>query len=224
MAALIIPEEYFDALEAILTLSEEAIQELRLALESVPVSISEHILSEDAAAKIRTIPSDEVEDIIEMLTSFSFVRHKARISTEEFVDDLVEAAEDQELAEADVLEQRGDLFRERLISLLDSKALTIATKARSVLVDHEHDLCSVDLLTDIRPVFESDEDATASSAVIVHTLKLSYHQNNRIKEFFVTMDTEDLDRLSRLIERTKSKAENLKAIVKAANLSYIDVK
>ena len=224
MAVLTIPEEYFDALEAILTLPEESIQELRSALDSIPISISEHILSEDAAAKIKTIPAEQVEDIVETLMSLSFLRDRARIDTEEFVEDLVEAAEEQELAEPDVLDERRESFTERLASLLNSKALSIATKARAVLVDHEHDLCNVDLLTDIRPVFQSDEDATVSSAVIVHTLKLSYHQNNRIKEFYVTMDTQDLDWLSRLIERTKIKAESLKSVIKAANLSYIDVK
>jgi hypothetical protein len=223
MAALTIPDEYFDALESILEASEESIEELRLALENVPVSIGEHILSEDVSAKIKTFPTDEVEDIVQTLMSFSFLRDRVRVSTEEFVDDLVEAAEEQELADPDIFDDKRDLFRDRLISLLDSKALVTAARARAVLVDHEHDLCDVDLFTDIRPVFQSDEDTTASGAVIVHTLKLSYHQNNRIKEFYVTMDTQDLDRLSRLIERTKSKAEGLKAVVKVTNLSYIDV-
>ena len=59
-------------------------------------------------------------------------------------------------------------------------------------------------------------------AIIGHTLKIHYMQNNEHQEFFVTSDTNNISiGISTLIE-AQEKAELLKSMLAAANVPYID--
>ena len=58
--------------------------------------------------------------------------------------------------------------------------------------------------------------------MIVHTLKISYHEGRRVKEFFVSLDPEQVDELIRVLGRAESKAESLKRMLSATNVPYID--
>jgi hypothetical protein len=222
MATLTLPAEYEDAVSAILLLSDEAMAELQSALNSIPVSLN-RVLSEEASSTIHLIPPSDVEEMMQTLVSLRFLKDRAGVDTDEFADDVLDAAEEQGLAEPNVFDERRDALKNRLVGILDSDAINIIARARLLLVDHEHDLCNADIATDIRPIFRSDEEDVPVAAVLVHTLKLSYHQGARIKDFYVAMDTQDLANLAETIKQGQNQAANLKPRIEAANLHYIDV-
>jgi hypothetical protein len=55
--------------------------------------------------------------------------------------------------------------------------------------------------------------------VVLHTLKLVYHEGpKRHEEFFVALDGDDLRTLRKLIDRAEAKAETLRPAVKDIRL------
>ncbi len=77
-------------------------------------------------------------------------------------------------------------------------------------------------MTDIRPIFGPDPENEPESAVIVHTLKISYHEGRQIKEFFLALDPEQVDELIGVLERASLKSESLKRMLAGTDVSYID--
>jgi hypothetical protein len=77
------------------------------------------------------------------------------------------------------------------------------------------------ILTDIRPVFGATDDPPIA-AVVVHTLRLSFFEDNESKEFFISLDAEDLRTLRDQLDRASSKAESLKEVIDKTGIDYVD--
>lgn len=77
-------------------------------------------------------------------------------------------------------------------------------------------------MSDIRPVLSENRETTTDAAIIIHTLKIHYIQDNQHKEFFIALDTEDIVFLIDTLIRAQEKEETLKSILAAANVPYID--
>ena len=77
-------------------------------------------------------------------------------------------------------------------------------------------------MTDMRPVFGSDEKP--AGAVVVHTLKLTYHEGPKrsLREFFVAMNRDDLDELREVLDRALRKQSELSHVLAQCGLPDLD--
>ena len=75
-------------------------------------------------------------------------------------------------------------------------------------------------MSDIRPVFAGSPGDTAG-ALIIHNLNISYHNGSRHKEFYVALDSDELDELKQVIERAQKKAVSLKLLLKKSSTPYL---
>jgi len=67
-----------------------------------------------------------------------------------------------------------------------------------------------------------DEEPEAS--VIFHTLKITYREGRKTKEFFIAMDGADLETLSDVLSRAKKKEDSLRALTKSKGLKLLEIK
>jgi hypothetical protein len=124
-------------------------------------------------------------------------------------------------------------FTPELISMLQSRlakvlgfdgSLGVTSKALDVMREHQHTFCNARIISDVRPIF-ANTTKKASAAVIVHNLQIGYHEpgSKAHKEFYVALDTQDIQKLKEVIARAEEKTEALQAIVNAASVRYLDV-
>lgn len=92
-----------------------------------------------------------------------------------------------------------------------------------MLLEQGQAFCGARILTDIRPLFAPDLKAAPTAALVVHTLRISYHQGSELKQFYVAMDSEDIQALKNTLDRAESKAENLHAVLDTAKITCLDV-
>jgi hypothetical protein len=119
--------------------------------------------------------------------------------------------------------EQKTVLESRLPKLLTADGtLEITAKAREVMTEHEHIFCNVRMLSDIRPVF-SDDLEKSYGAVIIHNLRIGYHQDQKHRDFYVALDTDDIRALKVAIERAEKKTLALEAILKQSNVSYLEV-
>lgn len=92
-----------------------------------------------------------------------------------------------------------------------------------VMREHEHVLCEPRVLTDLRPVFGKNEEPAAG--VIVHTMKIKYHEGayGPLKEFFVALNSEDIEELRDILDRATRKEESLRRLATEAGLRCLDL-
>ena len=224
--ALRIPEEYQDGFVVIRDLKEQQVQELVSALEDEVPTLNRADLRLRIGEKVTTIPPRELDEVIETLLSLYALRDDMGLPIPDFAEVICETMEESDV---EVLEFSGEAdrnyFKANLVRLLGAESLDIAARATDLLYEHErtiHGLARV--LTDVRPVFGVNPEDPPRGAVVTHTLKISYHEGpqREIKEFFIALDTDQLDELIGVLGRASLKAESLKQFLGGTVVPYID--
>jgi hypothetical protein len=89
--------------------------------------------------------------------------------------------------------------------------------------DGERLYCEAKILSDMRAVFHDDAISKPAGAVVTHTLKVGYHENGTHKEFFVVLESADLEALKEIIERAQAKETILRKLLPEAGLQDLSL-
>ncbi len=216
-----IPEEYRDGLAKLLELPDESFRELLVAIQEERPTLHYADFSARVARKISGIKPNEVQDVIETLVSLYGVRTRWGLEIPELAQIVTQATEWD--WESEFSGEERDSFEGRLVLLLGIDSLDATSKALDVLLEHEHTLHDVRIMTDVRPVFGQNADEPPIGTMVVHMLKISYHdESEEVKEFYVALDAGDTRALSAELERADQKAESLKRMLGPTGVPYID--
>lgn len=118
-------------------------------------------------------------------------------------------------------------FMQDLTALLScDKTFGVAAKALDIRQQNPHVYCNARILTDIRPVFTDDPAEGPNAAFVVHTLRISTHEEgdfSTVKDFFLSLDADDLKELRRLIDRAVTKEAALKSLIEDTKVAYLEL-
>ena len=67
-------------------------------------------------------------------------------------------------------------------------------------MDRERSMLTAKILTDLRYAFKHDVEQEPYGAVVMHTLKLSYHEEGEHREFLLALDDEDIRSLRSILQ------------------------
>lgn len=182
-------------------------------------------LRANVASEVGSIEDSELGAVVDTLISLFGVRDGLNMATPEFVGtvaDAVERSEADELAFPDAKARRT--FEAALTRLLDIQPLEVAAKAIGLAYEQDHIIHGKPrVLTDVRPIFDSDPaEPDLRGAMVVHTLRLDYHEGGRIEELFLALDADELDELIEALERARSKAGTLKRFLEGSDIHYVE--
>jgi len=222
MAALRIPKPHQAGLAKIIALDDEAMSELYAALESTGPALFRQELAEKLGAKMSRIPPEDLQKILRSLIGIHQGRGAASASAPEFAEEICRAVEDSKTESLKLPPERREAFKQRVIKLLGyENSLGTTSKALDVMTEHERILCGARVITDVRSVF-ADPAEKPTAAVIVHMLKISYHQDGEHKDFYVALDSIDIRKLKEILQRAELKARSLSAVLAGTGISILD--
>ena len=216
MARITIPQRNRGGLSKLLALPPDAFDALLAGLVSqrpgleFPVNAPEQI-------KLTGFTTSDVDDIITAAISLSIVRWSRDLDIDPFVADVAEAISSFDAA------GQTDESRQRLRKIISIESLLITSKALTIFTDYQRTTHASKILTDLRYVFKDDPEEEPYGAVIVHLLKLTYHEDTEHKEFFIAMSDGDLQSLKEVIARAEKKAHNLRRKLDAAHTVYLGI-
>ena len=202
--ALKIPERYRAGFGVLIGLSDQSMEELLGALTTVSSSLAakgHRRLVADIATKVPSIPQSDIRNIVVTIISLYIARADREASVVDFAEDLCRAVERSQDGQLELTKENRDAFKQRLVRLLGFDSFNIGAKAADIGHEYEHSLCSLRILTDMRPVFGDSIGELPAGAVVTHTLKMVYHQGNQLKEFFVVLDEKQIGILRGLLDR-----------------------
>jgi hypothetical protein len=218
MSALTIPENYRAGLVKLVRLTETQSSELLSALRDAPLKFFRTDLQRWLGERIASINSGDVGAITRSLWSIALVRSRADVPLADFLGDLSDAAISAKLIEEG--EERALLVL-RVGEALEASSLAIPPKARALMAEGTS-FCRARIVTDIRPVFASDETVEAPpAAVIVHNLTLNYHVGTALRNLTIALDPSDVDELIAMLGRAKQKQERLAAFLANTSVTYL---
>lgn len=217
---LTIPDPYTASLAEFLRLAPQELAAFLGALREEKPTLEASALARSLEARL-SLGGTKVQDIVRLLASLYIARDPIEEEVGEFVAALRTAAESsgkEELQTAD-----WESYQSAIIEALSSDtALAVAAKAAGVMSDHARVFCHARILTDLRPIFESDVEQAPAALVTIHTLKIVYHEEGVHREFFVAMDGRDAGQLSALLDRAFKKENSLKALSAAKGITFLE--
>jgi hypothetical protein len=221
MARARIPKQHQNGLAKVLAMPEDVFQRLINALKRSPFSLSFRDNLTRAVASVDEISPKDAKSIAEALRSIYIARANTGLSEGKFVDEVVKAINESSSDELLKIADSSETNKERLILIFGIEPLLLVAKAGTVMVDHDKTFHDVRVLTDIRPVFDETPNST-KAMMIVHNLKIHYHQGEQHRDLYVALDAQDVQKFIDTLERAKKKAEILKSILTSTNVPYIE--
>jgi hypothetical protein len=176
-------------------------------------------LALSAIRSVSAINADDFKQIAEALAGLYSVRSIRDVPVEEFVEDVCDAMEIIPEEQLRLPLSEREQFKGKLRTLMGAELFAIAAKAYDLATDDERTFCGARILTDLRPVFGGRIEDGPRAMVVVHLLKLAYHQgSDKHEQFYLSLDDGDLKELRRLIDRAEAKAATLRSAVKDVRL------
>lgn len=204
MAKYRIPEPFLRGFELIATLKEKQVSAIKSALIEAPIGSGPDQTAQTLGDKI-DLKAVERRSILSTIYSLISLKIGAEEAKEEFVDDIVTSYYE---INPELKETNRKKLIDNLQILLEADGKVKQTiKAATLLRENEKIFIESRVLSDIRIVFEENISNPEQCAVILHQLKIAYHENGDPKEFFVALDNDDLKQLrenaDRAIEKDK---------------------
>ncbi|MBD2434848.1 MULTISPECIES: hypothetical protein [Fischerella] len=222
MEELQIPDRYKPGFEKLLSIDNKTVDEFIEALKQAPPLLLIEDLASAVASKVQTLTVEEIVDIVEALISLYNFRDYSGESTEELVERIAQSVQDDEELPYISNEQKQEFERTLTTFLEFNGVLSVASKAINVVRDHERVFTRSRVLTDMRPVFESDIEKGPAGVAIVHMLKIEYADLDGKHEFFVALDSIDLEQLREQLDRADRKAKAIELMLSRANIPYLN--
>ncbi|HSL81949.1 MAG TPA: hypothetical protein VLF66_04185 [Thermoanaerobaculia bacterium] len=215
-----VPESQRSAFSSLAALSDESLGQLLDGLRDLAPSVffgsSSKRLAERAGLDV-----SQVAPILIMISSLFSLREQYETTFEDLKGALLDAVEsDPEISLDDAGRARLDHFLATVFEL--DNTLGVTSKAWTVTRDFERIYCHSRVLTDLRPVFRPGTTSPAA-LVVVHNLKVAYHEGETLKEVFVGLTRRDLDRLKATVERAIEKENNLSESLSTIDLPLLEV-
>ncbi|TVP58170.1 MAG: hypothetical protein EA343_21825 [Nodularia sp. (in: Bacteria)] len=224
MEELQIPEKFKPGFELLISIDNQTVEEFIDAFKEVQPSGIKDLVSA-VASRVKTLALEEVKDILETLISLYNLRDHFQenngVSTDEVIEKLGQAVQNDE--ELNITNEQKEEFEKRLATFLEFDAvLSFTSKAIEVIRDHERLFTNSRIHTDMRPVFKSDVEDSPVGVAIVHMLKIEYADLEGKHEFFVALDSIDLEQLREQLDISDRKAKAIESLLNRANISYLN--
>lgn len=223
MVALTIPPQHRGGLATLLRLDPSEFPNMLAALTESPPTLSPTALGTSVQSMVSGVSQDSVKQFVETLLSLYALRAQLELDISEFVDGIVDAMERSKSSNLRFTTKEPAVFREELSQLLDIPSLTLETKALELFRDQENVFHGARVLTDIRPVFAGPATDLPTAALTMHTLRITYHQMDQLRDFFVSIDAEAIKYLVQLLQRAEEKEGSVHRLLEASKIQHIAV-
>jgi len=208
-----IPKQHVPAILKIRGLSDASVNQLIDALDSSPFTSAADEMAKRISGRVPDVQPRDLKAIVDTIYALHYVREFSDVKTSKFLGDLVQAVRDESESKSALVPAEAAHLRDRFKRLLEIENIRLLSKALKLQRDGERLYCEAKILSDIRAVFHDDVSSKPAGAVLSHTLKLGYHEGREHKEFFVVLESADLDTLKEVIERAHAKAKTLRALL-----------
>lgn len=221
MAILTVPKNGTVGLGKLASLSQEQVLDLLNALRDCPPALRANRFLEAVGSAVTLIDARDAQAITAALIGIYQSFTSDELASTKLPQDLA-AAHNQDGEPAFSEENSRWLVANIGPFLSLDSSVGITAKAHDVFADHERAFIDARIITDIRPIFRSDPGLAPAGAAIVHMLKIEFSHGGEADEFYVAMDTSDVVKLKKLLERDELKAQQLKRVMADRRLNNLE--
>ena len=195
----------------LLGLSKSDVDTIVTALSRIPASASTKRLSASVGSSLGEFTSEQLYEAMRALRSLYGAYSGSDTPLREFVKELLPSIQD--LLAVRLSPTKRKEISLRLERLLGVEEVALYAGMRNLATAGEGSFCKARINTDLRPVFINGE-SKPKGFMLIHRLQLGFHQGEgEHKDFYVTLDDEDLGSLREAIDQAEKKARGLQATI-----------
>lgn len=199
MPAINIPKEAESGFRLILDLGEDQIKKVSQYLNTINATSTVDDFYSELESLFKSSGINKSQDLVLTIAGFIGLARSER-NYQNIAHEL--SASFKELYSPELLDEEYNKLKSNLEEILKSTDnLQLSSKANSLKTENVNIYKKSKVISDIRLIFKKDIEDKSRQAVLVHDLHITYRSNSKVKNFFVTMDLEDLKALQIQIER-----------------------
>lgn len=222
MSSIRIPKSSYSAIQNLTHLSAVDFDDFLKALSSSRPTLKSDNFRRQVASNLPNIDQSTIESIVDELFAMDHLRDDLDTTGEQLSKLISEAAMEVQAEEFPFKETDRDILQVRLAKIFELRqAVSLSSKAQDLLTDQDRVFFTARILTDVRPIFNAPGDSI-EAAVIIHNLRIHYGQDGDHKDFYVSMDTSDIQSLREVLDRADEKARCLRGLLQRSGVSYLD--
>ncbi|TVP60411.1 MAG: hypothetical protein EA343_17495 [Nodularia sp. (in: Bacteria)] len=222
MKSLKIPPEYKLGITLIIKIDENIFNKLLNALTEINTFLDIYSLASEIHPKIEELAINDLQEILKTIRSIYSLNTEENLHYSEIIEGFRNAIiRDKEFS--GVSDEELARFAERLNHLIAvDGSISISSKAIGLLNAYEHILLNSRIVIDVRPVFKTDNKQEIAGALVVHTLKIEYQDASGLKEFYVALDSNDLQKLQEQLSESLVQADAINSLLNQAGILHLD--
>lgn len=217
-----IPFGFKQSLKRFLDVDPAVIDTVIKKLDETSLTVMGESTLRTVAKELSPVSVKVSDDMGNFLIWLYFLRRRQHKSVAGFLSDLDDAAV------GDGINVNTDQYRtfrafiSRVVSAENGFGKSL--KSSDLLTQNQRNFAGARVISDVRPMYDEEisTGGRPTAAVITHSLKVDFVENDQRKEWYVGMDTSDLRRLSREVQRALDKLESLYEMIANNGLSCID--
>lgn len=219
-----IPERQHAAVSLLARLSEEDERSLEAAIATADLTRWPILFTDRVATLVEDMDEDDVEAIASVLFSLYRTYENSELDLPAFLDAVENSVRRAEAAGLESPEG-GDWspLRTRIERLFQpGSAISIVAKAGRLARELPNTYHDGHIYTDLRPAFGVNPQEPPSVMLVVHNLKITYHEGTEHKEIQIALDAQDVTQLRSLLDRAEKKASGLRALMEPTSVLVLE--
>lgn len=222
MSSITLPKKSYEALQDLIHLDDAFFTALLKALLTAKPILSARKFCSQIGAAFEKPDQEKIKRIVDELLTIAVTRDSTDGSPEEIAEIVSNAVRDGDAEEFSISDEDEKILRERITKVFsETPILGLITKAQDVLTEHQHVFYSARIFTDVRPVFAESGD-TVDAVGLVHNLAIHYGKGTDHDDFYVALDTMDIQALRKALDRAEMKEKALRALIQQTRVSYLE--
>lgn len=211
-----IPDRIAAPLEAFASLSGDDHERIVAALRDARPAASARALARSIASRVPGVSSETIDVLVRALVELASVQ----IATERDPDSDTARFMTDVITSLRLPSERSESFISALSTLMQAPSIRLTSKSVDLRYEDQALFQNVRIITDLRPVFR--ENATAGEppigSVIRQVMHITYWDGTDVREFFISLDDDDLRKLHAAIEWAGVKARTLDVTTQRSSL------
>lgn len=220
MSYLHLPDGYKTIFIHLITYTDATFDNMVATFESIKPSDFGSDLTNKITGSSEQISHNDIKTLIDALLSLYIVKANSGKEINEIIQDVLRTIKsDQPLLD----EGQIEIFQVRLSKLLSINSMEVCAKATALRTEYDKVFGAVRVMTDLRPVFSinTNSDPSPIGIIITHNLKIEFLESVKQREFFVALDSRDIDDFIEVLNRAKAKEQALKKLLSSCGLENI---
>ena len=216
MPELSIPVEHHNKFKFYIQLPSELKQKICEQLSIAPIGLSPSALIDFASNNIDNLSKERIGDIYQIY--FNLIRAKESINVEmdEFLEILSNSLNQTGVEELQPTREVIEDFKKMLLS---SGNTLITAKVIDLMTENQKTFVNARIYQDIRPAFDDSENLLGS--VVIHNLKILFKEDDNIKELYISLDDNDLEKVILVFKKAQERLKLIKTQFETAKLIEI---